>query len=1071
MESRRLRFDAEGHPIEFTTWQRQATRYLTSQRQDGATLWAHASGALKAPLSPDPLPLNPQPTPAVQADYDRRVLARDVWDSRDAATALALTELLPPTEAIHFAQVETAQGIWDAIVARYSTPSSASLSRLLMLFLFPDLGSFSTASDLMTHLRSLDTGFRAACTNAQLLVAPPPMWLTVHCNLLSVASATDAVPPHLFAGNGARVARRAGREVEGAVVVAVELGAVVVAAAAVVPQEEGALEKVQDSQARLLAVFRPAGCRTPAPAATAAPATAETAAPAGTVAAAGTATVPALGAPSAVGSAAALGPPTAVGSRRTRELRPQQQQFELGPSPPSPPCDHWCLTGRGSPCVCGGNDHSAARCFRRLDNLYRARWGPEATTPHWACLLARKIHVFDLSMDDARQYALFADVDYSADGSVCSRVRRLACMPPTSLDLCLSSLGACVASTPGSPQAVASLSFTLDSGASQCFFRHHTTLTLLLSPVPVALADPSSGPAVARSSTTLPCPVVPSGVLRGLHIPSFTRKLVGVGYLQDRGITVTFVGDGRTAVCTHTVTGRILATFTREPRSGLYVLHTEHSPVSTSPQVAASPQVPAPPPVVKSNQVAASPPIVAFGQVVASCSCRSFTHRTVQWHHRLGHPSIPRLRSMASHRLVSGLPHVFPSPGVGSAFRVWGCLALVRDTSADKLSARAVPCVFLGFPVASADWSFYHPPLHQFLDSRDVRFDESMSYYTRYPCRGLPVPPPPLFLAPSLPPTPAPPVPPPPRDPAPSGVSHATPLPSVARQVASPSPQSSSQSPQQPSVLPRQVTVDSVGVGAGGVATGGTWSGGARSRGAGVGGAGAGSDSPGGAGAGGPGTRGASSRGAGVGGPGTGGARIGGAGAGDPDPVGTPSGDTGSEGASSEATGAGGTSLRRPVYGLRQSSREWHDTLRPTLRDLGFCPSSADPSLFVRAGSTPFFILVYVDDLVFATPDRAALAEVKSELQKRHTCTGLGELQRYLGLQITRDRAARTITLTQLHMVQQVLQHFEFLFSTTQPTPLAVDQRLTSPFPDEPFEPSGPYPELVGCLMYLMTCM
>ncbi|CAI7865483.1 unnamed protein product [Closterium sp. NIES-54] len=145
-------------------------------------------------------------------------------------------------------------------------------------------------------------------------------------------------------------------------------------------------------------------------------------------------------------------------------------------------------------------------------------------------------------------------------------------------------------------------------------------------------------------------------------------------------------------------------------------------------------------------------------------------------------------------------------------------------------------------------------------------------------------------------------------------------------------------------------------------------------------------------------------------------------------------------------------SLRRPVYGLSQSPREWHDTLRSTLRELRFCPSSADPSLFVRAGSTPFFILVYVDDLVFATPDRAALAEVNSELQMRHTCTDLGELQRYLGLQITRDRAARTITLTQSHMVQQVLQ------------------RLTSPFPDEPFEPSGPYPGHVGCLMYLMTC-
>ncbi|CAI5461534.1 unnamed protein product, partial [Closterium sp. Yama58-4] len=97
------------------------------------------------------------------------------------------------------------------------------------------------------------------------------------------------------------------------------------------------------------------------------------------------------------------------------------------------------------------------------------------------------------------------------------------------------------------------------------------------------------------------------------------------------------------------------------------------------------------------------------------------------------------------------------SPGAGTVFRVWGCLALVRDTSADKLSARAIPYVFLGFPVDSSDYTFYHPPFHRFLDSRDVRFDESVSYYTRYPCRGLPVLPPPLFLAPSPPPAPAPP--------------------------------------------------------------------------------------------------------------------------------------------------------------------------------------------------------------------------------------------------------------------------------------------------------------------------
>ncbi|CAI7789237.1 unnamed protein product [Closterium sp. NIES-54] len=85
-------------------------------------------------------------------------------------------------------------------------------------------------------------------------------------------------------------------------------------------------------------------------------------------------------------------------------------------------------------------------------------------------------------------------------------------------------------------------------------------------------------------------------------------------------------------------------------------------------------------------------------------------------------------------------------------------------------------------------------------------------------------------------------------------------------------------------------------------------------------------------------------------------------------------------------------SLRRPVYGLRQAPREWHHTLRTTLAAVGFAPSTADPSLFLRYDTSlpPFYILVYVDDLVFATADTAGLAHVKSELQKRHTCTDLG---------------------------------------------------------------------------------
>ncbi|CAI7846809.1 unnamed protein product, partial [Closterium sp. NIES-54] len=160
------------------------------------------------------------------------------------------------------------------------------------------------------------------------------------------------------------------------------------------------------------------------------------------------------------------------------------------------------------------------------------------------------------------------------------------------------------------------------------------------------------------------------------------------------------------------------------------------------------------------------------------------------------------------------------------------------------------------------------------------------------------------------------------------------------------------------------------------------------------------------------------------------------------------------------------------VYSIRQAPREWYDTLRTTLADLGFAPSTADPSPFLRTDTSlpPFYVLVYVDDLDFATADTEALVLVKAGLQERHDCTHLDELRSYLGLQITRDRERRTITLTQSHIVHQVLQRFDFTWSSPQPTHLSTGHSLPHPHSHESVEPSGPYPELVGCLMYLMTC-
>ncbi|CAI7885413.1 unnamed protein product [Closterium sp. NIES-54] len=105
------------------------------------------------------------------------------------------------------------------------------------------------------------------------------------------------------------------------------------------------------------------------------------------------------------------------------------------------------------------------------------------------------------------------------------------CVPPDP-DIAAAALGASESGTlPGTAVAEALHTFTLDSGASRCFFRDSTTLTPFPVPVPVRLADPSGGPVVARSSTVLPCPAVPSGSLSDLHLPSFSTNL-GFDYFQ-----------------------------------------------------------------------------------------------------------------------------------------------------------------------------------------------------------------------------------------------------------------------------------------------------------------------------------------------------------------------------------------------------------------------------------------------------------------------------------------------------------------------------------------------------------
>ncbi|CAI7902979.1 unnamed protein product, partial [Closterium sp. NIES-53] len=117
-------------------------------------------------------------------------------------------------------------------------------------------------------------------------------------------------------------------------------------------------------------------------------------------------------------------------------------------------------------------------------------------------------------------------------------------------------------------------------------------------------------------------------------------------------------------------------------------------------------------------------------------------------------PASPQQNGIAEHRIGMinlqprvSLPETTPTlqwtrkVGDASAFRVWGSRAFVRDTTTDKLSFRAVPCVFLGFPPNAPGWQFYHPTSCHVLSSQDVTFDESVCYYCLFPYRTASPPP------------------------------------------------------------------------------------------------------------------------------------------------------------------------------------------------------------------------------------------------------------------------------------------------------------------------------------------
>ncbi|CAI7843356.1 unnamed protein product, partial [Closterium sp. NIES-54] len=176
-----LAFDAEGRPVKFDTWLDDLHLFLQLTAKEDISLYDHALGHATAP--------------AATADST----ARSQWQTRDAHARFAIRNSLPIDEREHFGQHKTAQALYTAVVARYSSPASAALGRLSLPYLFPDLASFHTVADLITHLRTSEARFRAAMPNEFLAKNPPPLWLTLYHLVTRLPDTLRSVRDHFLA--------------------------------------------------------------------------------------------------------------------------------------------------------------------------------------------------------------------------------------------------------------------------------------------------------------------------------------------------------------------------------------------------------------------------------------------------------------------------------------------------------------------------------------------------------------------------------------------------------------------------------------------------------------------------------------------------------------------------------------------------------------------------------------------------------------------------------------------------------------------------------------------------------
>jgi hypothetical protein len=157
------------------------------------------------------------------------------------------------------------------------------------------------------------------------------------------------------------------------------------------------------------------------------------------------------------------------------------------------------------------------------------------------------------------------------------------------------------------------------------------------------------------------------------------------------------------------------------------------------------------------------------------------------------------------------------------------------------------------------------------------------------------------------------------------------------------------------------------------------------------------------------------------------------------------------------------------LYGLRQASRIWQQTLTTVLLEIGFVQCESDTCLFYHP-SHLCFVSIHVDDLLFLCDDQPFRDFVVSEIKKSFAISDLGVVSVYLGMNFDFP-APGVATITQTTYINKMVERFNLTDANPTKTPLPSNALLSKG--DQPVTEGEklvmstiPYRALIGSLLY-----